>query len=368
VTTDVVDRSDDALEWQMLPAVLGGRVDSAELLTHNQGNAATGGVWRVRGPQGSAIVKVARPPSRSQTGSPAWQTSDDPTHWNYWRREVLAYTSGFASSVYSGVGIEPPDVLGHADRGDGSVELWLSEATGAAGTSWPVSRLARFARQLGVAQARWVDRVPDTLWLSRRWLAQYLDNGPARNVWVSRDEDWDHPIARVWPAGVRERLRRLWETRGRFAAAAETSPRTLCHLDVWPTNLVDHGDTSILLDWAFVGEGGLGEDVANLILDSVTDGLMPVALLPEIDAEVTDAYLEGLAAGGWAGSADEVRRAIAISGAAKYSWFAAGRIGRAIRGSHVKSGYDQDNGPEEAMSRLTGVVELLAEWSRALDG
>lgn len=365
VTVEPIDNA--TAEWQTLPSVLGGRVDSAELLTHNQGNAATGGVWRVRGPQGSAIVKVARPPSASPSGSPSWQTSDDPTHWNYWRREFMAYSTGFAADVYAGTGIEPPDVLAHSKRADGSIELWLAEAQGAPGTSWPVTRLADFAAQLGAAQAVWIDRSPDTLWLSRRWLAQYLDNGPSRNVWVSTDDDWDHPVARVWPPHTRARLRRLWESRSRYVAAAETSPRTLCHLDVWPTNLVERGATSVLLDWAFVGEGGVGEDVANLIVDSVTDGLMPSALLPEINAEVTDGYLEGLRAGGWAGSADEVRRAIAISGAAKYSWFAAARLGAAIRGSHIRSGYGQDTSHEDAMSRLSELVRMLADWSEALD-
>lgn len=46
---------------------------------------------------------------------------------------------------------------------------------------------------------------------------------------------------------------------------------------------------------------------ANLILDCVFDGLMPVENLSDIDAAVTDGYLDGLARGGWTGSADDVR-------------------------------------------------------------
>lgn len=356
-----------SLAWETIPAVIGERVLSAEVLTHNRGNAATGGVWRVAGPLGDAVVKVARPPSPSVTGSPAWQTSDDPTHWNYWQREYLAYTSGFAALAYADSGIEPPDLLAAAGRADGSVEIWLALAQGAPGTSWPVARLGAFARQLGVAQARWVDRAPDTLWLSRRWLAQYVDNGPAGGVRISGDE-WDHPAGRVWPDETRARLRRLWESRGRFVAAAETSPRTLCHLDVWPSNLYDRGGVSVLLDWAFVGEGGLGEDVANLIVDSVADGLMPAELLPEIEFAATEGYLDGLSEGGWSGSPDEVRRAIAICGAAKYCWFAAARLGAAVRGSSFRGGYGQDVSADEALIRLSGLVGMLADWSRELDG
>src|SRR5258706_13037624 len=62
-----------------------------EPLVHNEGKGAAGGIWRVREPAGTRILKVACPPSDEPRGRPAWPTSDEPTHWNYWRRETLAY-------------------------------------------------------------------------------------------------------------------------------------------------------------------------------------------------------------------------------------------------------------------------------------
>lgn len=353
------------LRCQVLPAALGGRIEAVQPLLHNEGNAAAGGVWRVRGPLGTAVLKVASPPSGAPAGSPAWQTSDDPAHWNYWRREVLAYTSGVAATVYADAGIAAPVLLEFSDRPDGSAELWLADAGGAPGMSWPVPRLAHFARQLGAAQARWVGRVPELPWLSRRWLAQYLDAGPGQNVQSDTgDEYWDHPLAAGWPAEVRRRLRQLWIHQDRMLAAAEGTPRTLCHLDVWPPNLVEDEAGTVLLDWAFVGEGGLGEDAANLIVDSVADGLMDAAKLPEITAAVTDGYIAGLADGGWAGSADVVRRAIKVCAAAKYSWFAPLLLRRVIRdGTAMQSQYGQDSSGAQALDRLRGLVTLLAEWA-----
>jgi hypothetical protein len=143
----------------------------------------------------------------------------------------------------------------------------------------------------------------------------------------------------------------------------------LCHLDVWPANLIAEGAaTTVLLDWAFTGEGGLGEDLANLIVDSVTDGLMDAALLPEIDARATDAYLAGLREGGWAGSPDVVRRSIAAHGAAKYSWFGPAVLGRVVRDQPLgHAQYGQDRSGAQAVRRLEGLVTLLAQWAAQLE-
>ncbi len=89
-------------------AVLGG---TREPLVHNAGNAATGGIWRVTGTHGSSILKIARPPTPQPSTTSPWQTSNDPTHWNYWRREVLAYSSGLAADAYRDGGIAAPELI-----------------------------------------------------------------------------------------------------------------------------------------------------------------------------------------------------------------------------------------------------------------
>jgi hypothetical protein len=347
-----------------LPAVLGGQVDGMEPLTHNTGNAATGGIWRVRGPAGTAILKLARPPvdaTAPPVGRPGWPTSDEPTHWNYWRRETLAYRTGLPGRVYADAGITAPVLISSVERPDRMVALWLAESTGVPGPAWPVSRLAAFAEQLGTAQARFVDRVPGEPWLSRRWLAQYLAD---RAPWISEPIPWDHPAGRVWPDRVRDGVRRLWENRAALIAAAEAGPRTLCHLDVWPMNLIAAGAQTTLLDWAFVGEGGLGEDIGNLIPDSVADGLIDAVLLPEIAREVTGGYLAGLRAGGWTGPAETVRRAIAACGAAKYCWLAPMMLSRAAVDSQAASpSYDPHSTTEEVFLRRTGLLALLSTWA-----
>ena len=343
-----------------LPAVLG-EVRAVEPLRHGLGNTATRGIWRVHGNQGSAVLKVAGPPVGTEQAK-AFPAGDEPAHWNYWRREALAYRTGLAATAYAGAGIAAPALLAASDRADGAIELWLTDLSGAAGFDWPVPRLARLGYELGAAQARWAGRVPDLPWLSRRWLAQYLAAGPPRLTSVGA-ADWDHPSVAVWPAPVRRELQRLWAAPQRALAAAEGAARTLCHLDVWPANLVDDAGASVLLDWSFAGEGAIGEDAANLIIDSCADGLMDAALLPEIAETVTAGYLRGLRDAGWPGSADSVRAAIAACGAAKYSWFGPAVVSRAVRDHLGPSSYGQDRSASEALRRVTGIVTLIADWA-----
>ena len=342
--------------------------ETRERLQHNEGNAATDGIWRVTDAGGaSRILKIATHGQAPQ-GS-AWRTSDVPTHFNYWRREVLAYETGFADAVYRDAGIRAPQLESLVTREDGSIELWLEDIAGPSGFKFSIPRLGQFGYELGVGQARWAGRVPpaDELpWLSRGWLRQYLSEGPGSNVRV-QDGDWDDPVAQVWSAATRAGLRRLWERRMVALEQTERLPRTLCHLDLWPANLIeDSAGTSVLLDWAFVGEGAIGEDPANLIIDSTTDGLMDAALLPEIAEAVTIGYINGLADGGRPGSAHDARRAIATCAAAKWSWLGAHVISSAIRGRTGKPSYNQDP-PQESLKRITGLADLLGEWAGVLD-
>jgi hypothetical protein len=344
-----------------VPPAIGGAVLAAEPLRHGQANAATGGIWRVRGPAGTAILKVARHPAGADPAK-AFPTSDEPAHLNYWRRETFAYETGLAGTAYADAGITAPALLETSIRPGGDVELWLADVSGTGGFDWPVPRLARFARELGAAQARWAGRVPPIRWLSLRWLAQYLARASS---WLGPVEPavWDHPSLAPWPEPVRSRLRELWAGRDRVLAVAEAAPHTLCHLDVWPANLADDAGTSVLLDWAFAGEGTVGEDIANLVVDCFADGLMDVALLPEVAETVIDGYLGGLREGGWTGSDDAVRAAIHACGAAKYSWFGPAMAVRAARDDLGQSSYSQDTSAAAAIARLTPLVTLIAYWA-----
>ena len=345
--------------------MLGGPVREIVELTHNAGNAATGGIWRLQLADRSVVLKLAQPPRSQPVGTPGWQTSDRTEHWNYWRREAEAYRSGFAAVVYADAGITAPELIHSSTRDDGSIVLWLQYVDGVGGTTWSIEQLGAFARKLGQAQGRWLNAVPDLAWLSSNWLAGYLADRQ-----VPAAVPWDEPTGAVWPRELRQGLRAIWNSRDRLVKLACAAPRTLCHLDVWPMNLIQTADATVLLDWAFVGAGAVGEDPANLIVDSVADGLIDAALLPDIEAAVIAGYLAGLRLSGCRLDEAAVRRTIAASGAAKYSWLAPAMLSRAAAAHSVgDTNYGTAATTAEVFASRTGLLNLLVGWAElALGG
>jgi hypothetical protein len=319
-------------------------------LPHNPKNGATGGIWRVRRGTGTAILKIATP--GHPDAPPHWATSDEPDHWNHWLREVEAYRSGLAASAYADAGIRAPALLETVERPDGSVGLWLEDVAGLPGTRCTPTQLGDLAERLGAAHAAWLGRSPGYPWLSRDWLRAYTLSRPVREPMR-----WDHPIAAAWPQSLREDLRALWQRRHAVLDEVDGLPRTLNHHDVWPMNLIVGPEGPVLLDWSFVGPGAVGEDAANLILDTFFDGLVEISAMGEVAAAVTAGYRSGLA-----GTVDAatVERAIALTGAAKYFWLAPWMLGE-LAGDYVQS---YDKRPNQAVfAGRRPVFELLTRWA-----
>ncbi|MBC8093292.1 MAG: phosphotransferase, partial [Pseudonocardia sp.] len=238
----------------------------------------------------------------------------------------------------------------------------LDAEPGLPGTHWPVERFGRFAEQLGRGQGRYLagEPVPTLPWLSRGFLRQYaLESKPVDGSAYTDDALWACPAVEPLRP-LRDRLHALWEERELYTTVVESLPATVCHLDVWPPNLVADGGDSVLLDWSFAGIGAIGEDVGNLVPDCVFDGWLAPADLPALDAAVTAGHLAGLRAAGWDGDPREVRLGVVAAGAAKYCWLAELVLRRAVDGS--AAGYGGATDPDR-LPRIAVVLDFLLGWA-----
>jgi hypothetical protein len=218
--------------------------------------------------------------------------------------------------------------------------------------------LTDIAHRLGTVQARHT-HTPEPPWYSQRFLRQYADRLDFPHI------PWDHPVAAAhWPQATRDGLRMIWERRTDLFDLAETLPQTISHLDLWPMNLIQHDGDPILLDWAFTGRGAIGEDTANLIVDTFLDGLQPVERLADTETLLTDAYLTGLHEAGYHDQAT-TRKAIAATGAAKYCWLAPAMLTRLAAGhSTASADYDTETDDARILERRRPILAMLIHWAR----
>ena len=343
-------------------AVLGGPPTELELLKHNPLNAVTGGIWRVTAGEQRGICKVVTDGSQADHSPEYWEASHEPRHFNYWRREVEAYADDLAARFRLD-GVEAPRLLELGDRGS-TVVLWLEDVEGTTAPSWDLVTYATFAADLGRAQGRLAAEGGwDRPWLSRDFLAAYAESKPVDEVVLGDPDRWQHPRVHRHLGDLEAPLRRLHDQRHRFYDLARACPRTLCHLDVWPANLArrEADEMFTLFDWSFCGDGALGEDIANLIPDSVFDLLLPAELLDELAVIVEEAYLDGVAEGGWGGDDRWVRLGIRAA-AVKYHWLVAPLLRDADRDeARAYGGVEVDI---EALydARATG-LRLLCRWA-----
>ena len=257
----------------------------------------TPGIWQVTSSSGRSILKCLG----SERGAPrsGWDAhwtagSDDPGRWNYWAREGLAYLNGTVDA-YETAGIVAPHLIS-SDHDNDHFVLLLDFADGQPGEKWDIDSYAAAAAALGSAQGRMLTGSPalDHPWLSRGFLRQYSSEKPVDWTLLTDDEAWAQPLVRRnFPPELREAALWLHTWRERLYGIAEALPRTVCHLDFWTKNLIMRPEgTLVLLDWSFVGDGAIGEDIGNLVPDASFDHFVAAEKLPDLESAVFAAYTD----------------------------------------------------------------------------
>ena len=200
---------------------------------------------------------------------------------------------------------------------------FVSLVDGEPGEVWRVESYGVAAEALGRAQAPFLvgHPLPSVPWLSRRFLREYSSQKPVNWDLLDDEMTWRHPVVReTFPAGLRQAAKLVHVERDRLYRISESLPRTLCHLDYWPKNLIRETNSNVtLLDWSLVGDGAIGEDAGNLVPDASFDYFVASEDLPRLESVVCGNYLQGLRAAGW----DDDPRLVQLgmwSSAVKYDW------------------------------------------------
>ena len=304
----------------------------------------TADIWELtKGDRRLVVKRLAR---HREVGTTAFtrhwsQECESADRWNYWLREALAYQSGVVQ-CFAEEGVRAPGCVG-VDITDDDAVVALKFVDGTPAENWDIDTYAEVARRLGAAQGKLAlsGALPDVEWLSQGFLRAYSTEKPV--IWELLDDDraWNQPlVAEHFPPALRSAANELHAQRHRLYSVLESLPRTLCHLDFWTKNLIQTNDGSfVLLDWAFVGDGALGEDIGNLVPDAAHDFFVEPDQLPRLREAVLGAYLEGLGYVGWQGDPRIVELAMAAS-AVKYDWFTPLMLEQACVTEHQRYGGD----------------------------
>ena len=246
----------------------------------------------------------------------------DPASTLYWKREALVYQSGFLERLAGGfVAARCYAVQAPAED---EVWIWLEEVRDVYGARWPFARYEVAPRHLGTFNGHFLtaEPAPAAAWLSRDWLRAYLVR--AAPAIAQFTELLRHPLAQRWyPEEIAQAYVRLWHEREQLLSALDRLPQTLCHRDAFRRNLFARRDQygqeqTVAIDWADVGIGALGEELAAFVLADVMFYETDVIDLPHLDQIAFAGYLAGLRASGWTGPERLVRLGYAAAAVLRY--------------------------------------------------
>lgn len=295
------------LAWQV--SLLGG-LDSSPL---------AGGVYRVWGTavthtnvtkEWSVVVKILRSPTgltlpNGKTITP--EMAENQSNFGYWQREVMVAQSDLFAALPKG--LVAPRCLGVTPIHDGECWLWQEYLPEDHEWSWTDYQEAAF--RLGRWQATHQGQMPNYPWLGRDGLAGWV-HGPLTGIFslVTTMNGWQHRLLSAYFAPEElAALRQLWTDRQIYLDRLAQLPKALCHLDAHRGNLRWQADDLALLDWAFVGEGTLGEELAAFVGASLLLDYVPLVEAEQLEETAFHGYIAGLRAAGWSGEESDIEEA-----------------------------------------------------------
>lgn len=289
------------------------------------GNPVSVGIYRVQGitrideseKAWSVILKVMQTPEN--IGLKDMGGGEDPTHWNYWKRELLVYRSGILDNLPEG--LAAPACYAVEELPGNVARLWLEEIQDEYNGAWTLERYSLTARHLGRLNSMRPGKrtFPEYPWLGRDINLQWLQN------WSDTPFPWDHPLSLSrYPEPETNPFIQLLRQNERFLQKLSALPVSLSHGDSYPTNFMSRVDATgseqtVALDWALLGLQPLGYDLGQLVFGAINN--LPDIPKEEIITNLFGSYIHGLRDEGCNLDAELVRYSFAVSAALRVGLF-----------------------------------------------
>lgn len=270
----------------------------ARKIAGGAGNPVTLGTYRFEGVgcarnewlDWSILLKIIQSPANlgyDDDGDGANQA-----HWNYWKRELLAYQSGWFESLPEG--LRAPECYDVEETNGHIGGIWLEDVKDSFSDNWPLHRYAIAARHLGRLNGIYLGRreLPSFPWLSKKRIRQWLRIIP----W--REFQWDHPL--VWqqyPNSGTDCFRSMLQENELFLTKLEQIPKTICQGDTYPTNFVSRHlphsqEQTVAMNWSQVGIEPIGDDLGQLVYGTYKN--LRGYKLKDISDTLFTSYIHGL--------------------------------------------------------------------------
>jgi Phosphotransferase enzyme family len=206
------------------------------------------------------------------------------------------------------------------------------------------------------------DSLPDETWFSRGWLRQYVTTEGAAAARLTVADDAHALVRQCFPPAVVAWVRGLWAEREAFLTALDRLPQTVCHHDAFRRNLfarrcADGTEQTVAVDWAFMGIGAVGAELAPLVMGSLL--LFEVVDAPPRDLVETAlaGYLMGLREVGWRSDEGLIRLGFLATAALLYTVCSAGFMVALLDDPSRYPAFERSLGRPMAEA-VTGWVEL----------
>jgi hypothetical protein len=281
-------------------------------------HSVTGGVYRVAADGASVVIKIVRH-GEDPDPNALWVSGAEPSHRNYWKREWLAFSTGFLDALPGE--LRAPRTLLTTEPNPDECWIWMEDVAGNPGANFELDDYDSTAFDLATTQAAFVTGrsvLPDHEWLARNWLRGWVETLGQQAAALDGDGWDDERLAPL--AALRPRLRELWAARESLLGIVEAAPQTVVHCDFWPTNLIAADDgTTVAVDWSQVGIGALAQDLDQLVLDPIWMQVLPDGPIEELETRVIRGYLSGLRTSGADLPEAELRRWYAAAASIHYA-------------------------------------------------